>query len=245
MTDIQKEKENRLRILGIIAVVLLAMALGGCGGSKLGGKTLYSLSPVDEEATTITFDKDGSWHGTGSKSEATGAWKEEGDNVVLTTASGWVAFTLAPAGDGAWQLVGGEDWERYYPSEGDAKDAAEAFVDDAQSRVQTILEETEWVSSSDDRMGIVEAETITFSAGEATFHKAEYEDDWYEPKADTWRSSDHSGPYTVTVEKPGADRYKGTLGIGDSSTDFSLTITDGKASKLYLEGGASSFQPAE
>lgn len=245
MTDIQKKKGNRLRIFGIITVVLLAMALSGCGGNKLGGKTLYNLSPVDGEATTIAFDKDGSWHGTDSKSEVTGAWKEEGDNVVLTTSNGMIAFTLSPAGDGSWQLVGGQDWERYYPSEGDAKDAAMAFVTETEARVRSILEETEWVSSAGDRMGVVVVETITFSAGEATFHKATYEDEWYEPKTDTWRSSDHSGSYTVTVEKPGADRYKGTLGIGDSSTDFSLTITDGQASMLYLEGGASSFQPAE
>lgn len=220
----------RLLCLSTIIVAVL-LALAGCGGNNLGGKTLYYISVEDGEHATILFDKDGTWHGVSDKDgEASGVWQTEGEgNVVLTTASGWSTFTLEPADGGAWHLAGGRDWEVWYPSEEEATGAVGRLLDDASVTVQDILEGTDWVASSSHlkRVRMVD-ETISFSSGEATFQKGEYEPAWSGPDSGLWNADDHSGSYVVKVDQigpgvyKGTIKYEGTIDIGGESVDFKL-----------------------
>lgn len=244
-----------------------ALALTGCDGNDLRGKTLYSVpawsshSADAGDTVTLTFGEDGdSWHfvPTNPTWEQTGTWEMEGDRVVLSSPYG-SAITLAPLDgeEGYAQLGEAERFgTRFYPNEGDAQAYYESYVASAPDMVRSILEgatfepNTEHSSTSK-----TEPETISFEEGGATFTRGEYSQEGYifrqGPKEGSWAAQDHSGPCEIAVGEllddgfdgsGGTQVISGTLSIGGSEAEYRLTLSKEGNGECQLEVADMTFQ---
>ena len=214
------------RISLFIISTILVLMMAGCGDG-LSGETIYCVSPFDGEVTTVVFNKDGSWHASNGKNETTGDWHMEDDNVVLTSSSGWTTVTLTPAGDGVWRERNGEEWELYYPSEEQAREAADEMIASAPERARAVLEGNEWTLVTTWNMNIETPATISFIDGQAAYTAPEYAAPSAGLEDGDWRGIDHSGAYTLGIEEigDGWGRYAGTIEIGGESVRFALNIS--------------------
>ena len=89
---------SRRGFLGAVGLMSIAglSGLSGCGMTGVKGMTLYYVSVCDNVAlgkmtnnklgseTTITFDDGDGWHYSGSF-ESSGTWRQEDENIVLSS----------------------------------------------------------------------------------------------------------------------------------------------------------------
>lgn len=252
----KRSKNAKTTILAALAALVLALVLTACGGDSLAGKTLYNVSPSGEK-TSITFDKEGGWHGVDDSGEGTGVWSMEGDNVVLTTSSGWSTFTFVPVGDGVWQERGGEEWEQWYPSEEQAEAATEEYLAAQQAAWQAqfvaLLEGSTWTfadSESIDSEGLSVVPTISFSDGMVTYTKA-VASEWDDALSEDWGDEEGWRVYWEMKEEWRKDwEEKGYWFLSDHSGPYTTTaVSNGTIEidgtpltiNVYRNKGAASY----
>lgn len=241
-----------------IAAALCCIAAGsltGCKKSDIAGKTLYSVSAWScsyedpGDVTRIVFDEGNEYHYTGGKDEDTGTWMDGDEGIVLTSATSGGVTTLNRKDDGSYAVAGENAvfGTRFFLDEDDAKTYSSQFVTDAPKQVSKILESSTFSGGDGGWKSQTKPEEIDFTDGKLNYQKGEYTQDGYffhqGPDDDDWLSSDHSGKYKVTVTKMVRNGYggksdwpsfRGTLAVGDTSTDFVLDIKSDESVVLTI-----------
>lgn len=232
--------------------LILTGLLSGCGGPSLSGQTYYSISAINGDETSISFDGE-AWQMSDGDNWYSGTWMKS-DNGYITLAEAHGDFLeLSPIEDSdGYQYVGKEKLgTRFYPSREEAEEATNAFIEALPNTVEAELESADWeknVSSS--ASSCEQPETISFSDGKADFTRGSYTQNGYifrqGPNAGDWAASDHSGKYTVTVDDfsrvvtSNNPQYSGTLTIDGAEITYKLeTLSEhsafGYTKKLTLD----------
>ena len=254
-------KKGITRSIATALALAFAVALGGCAGDELQGKTLYSVSAWNGnitdsgDVTTIAFDEgDGYRYTPGDARYAeTGTWVNEGSNIVLTSSLGRVTV-LEPTSNGSYQVSEDSFGTRYFLSEQDAKKYCDEQTEEAAGDVLSILEATTFKDSygsgtvGNDAASRTVPESIHFEDGEATFTKGEYSQEGFifrqGPSEVEWIASDHSGAVEVTVDEmirngSGGDSdwpsYTGLLTIDGDSVEYELELKPNGDVELSIE----------
>ena len=193
-----------------IAVAGLTGILTGCGGPSLSGHTYYSISAIDGDESSISFEDD-RWRMTEDDNWYSGTWAQaENGSIILDESHGEI-ITLTPIeGSDGYQYAGKEKLgTRFYPS-------------------------ADWKKEVSAGGSCQQPETISFKDGKASFAKGVYNQKGYifhqGPNDGEWGVSDHSGEYKVTVdqfstvETSDNPKFIGSLTIGDAETTYKLEV---------------------
>lgn len=242
---------TRRQLLAGTGILLLgtALPLGGCAGAGgVKGKTLYFVSTYTESGVpagteqTITFDNSDGWHAVVGKKEQTGTWTQEGDNIVLSTASGTSKTLRKLEGQNAYELSGYEEaGERYFFTHDEAQAWYEEYQAQAVEHVKQVLEGNSWTCSRKVSDSSV-PETVSFANGNITYTTCKLDVDdfvlnYYRGYGDSsWCATNHDGAYDLTVEVfrgTNGLKYSGDLSVGDAKAYF-LLVKEGNGTTLYL-----------
>lgn len=217
--------------MGIGLITILA----GCGGPSLSGHTYYSVSAIDGDESSISFDGD-TWKMTEDDNWYSGTWtRAENGSITLSESHGEI-ITLNPIdGSDGYQYAGEEKLgTRFYPSKEEAKAATKTFKDDLPNTVMDDLESADWTKVVASVSSCKQAETISFKDGKADFVKGVYDQEHYVfhqgPNDGDWGASDHSGKYSVTVDQfsrfnaSSNPQYIGDLTIDGAKTTYKLEV---------------------
>ena len=181
--------------------------LTGCGGPPLSGHTYYSVSAIDGDESSISFDGD-TWKMTEDDNWYSGTWTQADNGSITLEESHGEIITLTPIeGSDGYQYAGKEKLgTRFYPSK-----------------------KTTGSGSS-----CQQAETISFKDGTADFVKGVYDQENYifhqGPNDGEWGASDHSGEYSVTVDQfsrfnsSDNPQFIGNLTIEGAETTYKLEV---------------------
>lgn len=213
----------------------LAGVLTGCGGPSLSGHTYYSISAIDGDETSISFEDD-TWRMAGDDNWYSGTWTQaENGSIVLDESHGEI-ITLNPIeGSDGYQYAGEEKLgTRFYPSQEEAQTATREFTDNLPNTVKDYLESTDWKKKVSTGSSCQQPETISFKDGKASFAKGVYNQKGYifhqGPNDGDWGEADHSGAYTVTVdqfstvETSDNPKFIGSLTIDGAKTTYKLEV---------------------
>ena len=244
MTDKQGIKRG---ITVFAAVAGLTGILTGCGGPSLSGHTYYSVSAIDGDESSISFDGD-TWKMTEDDNWYSGTWEQpENGGITLNESHGEI-ITLNPIeGSDGYQYAGEEKLgTRFYPSKEEAQAATQEFTNNLPNTVMDYLESADWKKEVASVSSCKQAETISFSDGRASFVKGVYDQKYYVfhqgPNDGEWGASDHSGEYAVTVdsfstvETSDNPEFTGSLTIDGAETTYKLeTASVSGGMKLTLD----------
>ena len=232
MTDNRSTKRG---FAVFVAVAGLTGILTGCGGLSLSGHTYYSVSAIDGDESSISFDGD-TWKMTEDDNWYSGTWAQaENGSITLDESHGEI-ITLNPIeGSDGYQYAGEEKLgTRFYPSREEAQAATREFTDDLPNTVKGYLESADWKKEVSAGGSCQQPETISFKDGKASFAKGVYNQKGYifhqGPNDGEWGVSDHSGEYKVTVdqfstvETSDNPKFIGSLTIGDAETTYKLEV---------------------
>mgnify|MGYP005807066413 FL=1 len=209
--------------------------LTGCGGPSLSGHTYYSVSAIDGDESSISFDGD-TWKMTEDDNWYSGTWTQaENGSITLDESHGEI-ITLNPIeGSDGYQYAGEEKLgTRFYPSREEAQAATREFTDDLPNIVKGYLESADWKKEVSAGGSCQQPETISFKDGKASFAKGVYNQKGYifhqGPNDGEWGVSDHSGEYKVTVdqfstvETSDNPKFIGSLTIEGAETTYKLEV---------------------
>lgn len=209
--------------------------LTGCGGPSLSGHTYYSISAIDGDETSISFEDD-TWRMAGDDNWYSGTWTQaENGSIVLDESHGEI-ITLTPIdGSDGYQYAGEEKLgTRFYPSQEEAQTATREFTDNLPNTVKDYLESTDWKKKVYTGGSCQQPETISFKDGKASFAKGVYDQKGYifhqGPNDGEWGAADHSGAYTVTVdqfstvETSDNPKFIGSLTIDGAESTYKLEV---------------------
>lgn len=232
------------RIAVIVSMAGLIGSLAGCGGMALSGRTYYSVSAINGDETTISFDGN-TWRMTENDNWYSGTWQSgENGSIILGSSQGEVISLNPIEGSDGYQYAGEEKLgTRFYPSKKEAKDATRNFTDNLPNTVMDYLESSDWNKEVSSDSSCKQPETISFSEGKANFLKGVYEQGnaifHQGPNDGDWGAEDHSGEYDVTVETFSRVNtsnnvlYTGFLTIGNAETEYKLEVlSDSKSLTL-------------
>ena len=232
MTDKQGIKRG---ITVVAAVAGLTGILTGCGGPSLSGHTYYSVSAIDGDETSISFDGD-TWKMTEDDNWYSGTWTQADNGSITLDESHGEIITLNPIeGSDGYQYAGEEKLgTRFYPSKEEAQAATREFTDDLPNTVMDYLESADWKKTTGSGSSCQQPETISFKDGRASFVKGFYDQKGYifhqGPNDGEWGASDHSGEYSVTVgqfsrfNSSDNPQYIGDLTIDGAETTYKLEV---------------------
>lgn len=240
------QAKGSVRKLAAVTVGIgLAGILAGCVGPSLSGSTYYSVSALDGDESSISFDGD-TWKMTEDDNWYSGTWTEaENGSVVLDESHGEI-ITLNPIDNSDGYQYAGEEklGTRFYPSKEEAETATREFKDNLPNTVMDYLESANWKKEVSSSGSCKQAETISFSDGSADFVKGVYDQENYVfhqgPNDGEWGASDHSGKYSVTVDQfstvstSSNPQYIGNLTIGGAMTTYKLEVMS-DSMKLTLD----------
>ena len=209
--------------------------LTGCGGPSLSGHTYYSISAIDGDESSISFEDD-RWRMTEDDNWYSGTWAQaENGSIILDESHGEI-ITLNPIeGSDGYQYAGEEKLgTRFYPSREEAQAATREFTDDLPNTVKGYLESADWKKEVSAGGSCQQPETISFKDGKASFAKGVYNQKGYifhqGPNDGEWGVSDHSGEYKVTVdqfstvETSDNPKFIGSLTIEGAETTYKLEV---------------------
>lgn len=213
----------------------LAGVLTGCGGPSLSGHTYYSISAIDGDESSISFDGD-AWKMTEGDNWYSGTWTQAENGSITLDESRGETITLNPIeGSDGYQYAGEEKLgTRFYPSKEEAQDATQEFTENLPNTVMDYLEAANWKKEVSAGGSCQQSETIAFKDGNASFTKGVYDQKGYifhqGPNDGEWGASDHSGEYAVTVdqfsivETSDNPKFIGTITIGGAETTYKLEV---------------------
>ena len=218
-----------------VAVAGLTGILTGCGGLSLSGHTYYSVSAIDGDESSISFDGD-TWKMTEDDNWYSGTWEQaENGGITLNESHGEI-ITLTPIeGSDGYQYAGEEKLGTcFYPSKEEAQDATQEFTEQPAEHRYGLSGIRRLEEGGVPPVGSCQQpETISFKDGKASFAKGVYNQKGYYvfhqgPNDGEWGVSDHSGEYKVTVdqfstvETSDNPKFIGSLTIGDAETTYKL-----------------------
>ncbi len=221
-----------------------ALGLVGLSGCETGslmppagmqGKTLYAklitnqrvLGEVtdndDGDIVTITFNSDSAWHLSG-KTEWTGTYILEGENIVMSVDTYGYTQTLEKAEDGSNYTEMGKEyyWLRWFENQKDAEEYYEARVAYIPEYLQEALDGTKWSHKLDGSVA-----TLTFNGNQLEWSVTDedknvrriFESD------DHWPYEDHSGEYKLVHERKLFDTsYIGQVIYADRTFDYRIGV---------------------
>ena len=209
--------------------------LTGCGGPSLSGHTYYSVSAIDGDESSISFDGD-TWKMTEDDNWYSGTWTQADNGSITLDESHGEIITLTPIeGSDGYQYAGEEKLgTRFYPSKKEAETATREFTDNLPNTVMDYLESADWKKTTGSGSSCQQAETISFKDGTADFVKGVYDQENYifhqGPNDGEWGASNHSGEYSVTVDQfsrfnsSDNPQFIGNLTIEGAETTYKLEV---------------------
>ena len=242
MTDRQGIRRG---ITVFVAVAGLTGILTGCGGPSLSGRTYYSVSAIDGDESSISFDGD-TWKLTEDDNWYSGTWAQADNGSITLDESHGEIITLNPIEDSDGYQQAGEEklGTRFYPSKKEAETATREFTDNLPNTIMDYLESADWKKEASSSGSCKQVETISFKDGKADFVKGVYDQENYifhqGPNDGEWGASDHSGEYSVTVDQfsrintSANPQYIGALTIGGAMTTYKLEVMS-DSMKLTLD----------
>lgn len=242
-----REQSSIRKFLTTFTALCLVWGLAGCGGPSLSGHTYYSVSAIDGDEASISFDGD-TWKMTEGDSWYSGTWEQADSGSITLNESHGEVITLNPIdGSDGYQQAGEEKLgTRFYPSKEEAEAATREFTDNLPNTVMDYLESADWKKTTGSESSCRQPETISFKDGMASFVKGVYDQEGYVfhqgPNDGEWGASDHSGEYAVTVdsfstvETSDNPKFIGSLTIDGAETTYKLeTASVSGGMKLTLD----------
>lgn len=225
------------KLAAVTVGIGLMWILAGCGGPSpsLSGRTYYSVSAIDGDESSISFDGD-TWKLTEDDNWYSGTWAQDDNGSITLDESHGEIITLTPIeGSDGYQYAGEEKLgTRFYPSKKEAETATREFTDNLPNTVMDYLESADWKKEVASVSSCQQAETISFKDGTADFVKGVYDQENYifhqGPNDGEWGASDHSGEYSVTVDQfsrfnsSDNPQFIGNLTIEGAETTYKLEV---------------------